>query len=513
MNRFTWACMLGIAMAAAMPALGGPSKDVIKGVVEEFNLEPRAVRPDHMLLPVNYLEHDDYAYGYGVSRRFARLAGDGEQFRIRNLKVKKRYVLVELETGSGAKLDVQVFDQDRVSQPFLDHVVPAVLRTLFVFGPRPAADPFVGNTASNLLHLGGCNHLPAADQRRLFVTVEECEAAGFRPCLACFPREAMLPFEGYAGLRKTSAEEARLLELAFPRVDDAEAQARVEEIGQKILAAFPLDLAGFEYRFTVVQSPLPNAFAVATGYVYVTDALLEIIEHPAELEFILAHEIAHCELNLPPIGSDRPEEAPVALSDPYKYVFEWMRFRETTSDLVALLHLAQSDRESVDAARMILAKLQFAHEALPSVEAADYSPYPSFGSRLKLFDEQSFQPRAPGPALSIEPPGTDGPVEIRVLGKALVGGDAVLFLLAEGTDLMNKPWQLDRQSGVGAEFAEIEFAGGGRFDLVNRHFYRTIEAGDVQVLVARFGRAGDFDKLDINAPIVALKAANAADTW
>lgn len=513
MNRILYPCVLGIAIASSFAAQAGPSKDVLNGVAEEFNLELRAVRPEHLLLPVNYLEHDGYAYGYGVSRRFARLAGEGDQFRIRKVKIKKQSVLLEMEAGNGARLDIQVFDRDRTSQVFLDQVVPQVLRTLFVFGARPAADPFVGNVTSNNVHLGGCNHLPAPAQRRLFATIEESEAAGFRPCLACFPREALLPFEGYAELRKTSAEEARLLELAFPRVEDGDAQARVEAVGQKILAAFPLDLAGFEYQFAVVHSSLPNAFAVATGYVYVTDALLEIVEYPAELEFIVAHEIAHCELNLPPVGTDQPEAVPVGLADPYKYVFEWLRFRETTSDLVALLYLSQTDRESFDAARMILAKLQFAHEALPVVESADYSHHPSFGSRLKLFDEQSFQPRAPGPAVSIEPHDADGPIEIRVLGKAVIGDDAVLYLLAEGTDRMNKPWELGRQSSVGLEFATIEFAGGARFDLVNRIFNRSIDAGDVRVLIARFGRARDFDKLDIDAPIASMKAVKTADMW
>ena len=37
--------------------------------------------------------------------------------------------------------------------------------------------------------------------------------------------------------------------------------------------------------------------AVDHGFVYVTDQLMEMIEHPAELRFILAHEILHAELH------------------------------------------------------------------------------------------------------------------------------------------------------------------------------------------------------------------------
>jgi Zn-dependent protease with chaperone function len=54
--------------------------------------------------------------------------------------------------------------------------------------------------------------------------------------------------------------------------------------------------SGPTYRFFVVGDPRPNAFAHAGGYVYVTRGLLELGVSDDELQFALAHEIAHVEL-------------------------------------------------------------------------------------------------------------------------------------------------------------------------------------------------------------------------
>jgi len=67
--------------------------------------------------------------------------------------------------------------------------------------------------------------------------------------------------------------------------------AYVEEIGLKIAAV--TELRDFEYRFTVLDSPTVNAFAVSGGYVYVTRGLLALLDNEAELAGVLSHELAH----------------------------------------------------------------------------------------------------------------------------------------------------------------------------------------------------------------------------
>ena len=52
---------------------------------------------------------------------------------------------------------------------------------------------------------------------------------------------------------------------------------------------------GYRYRFQVVDSDDINAFAVPTGYIFMTRGLLESLESDNEVAAILAHEIAHVE--------------------------------------------------------------------------------------------------------------------------------------------------------------------------------------------------------------------------
>ena len=47
------------------------------------------------------------------------------------------------------------------------------------------------------------------------------------------------------------------------------------------------------YRVTILNSPVPNAFALPAGYVYVTRGLLAIANSEAEISGVLGHEIGH----------------------------------------------------------------------------------------------------------------------------------------------------------------------------------------------------------------------------
>ncbi|MDH3229042.1 MAG: M48 family metalloprotease [Alphaproteobacteria bacterium] len=67
--------------------------------------------------------------------------------------------------------------------------------------------------------------------------------------------------------------------------------AYVEEVGHKIAAI--TELQDFEYRFTVLDSPTVNAFALPGGYIYVTRGLLALVSSEAELAGVLSHELAH----------------------------------------------------------------------------------------------------------------------------------------------------------------------------------------------------------------------------
>ncbi len=77
----------------------------------------------------------------------------------------------------------------------------------------------------------------------------------------------------------------------FGRVDDAALQDYIQRIGSEI--------AGVSHRpdlpwtFTVVDTPVVNAFALPGGYIYVTREILAYMNNEAELAGVLGHEAGH----------------------------------------------------------------------------------------------------------------------------------------------------------------------------------------------------------------------------
>ena len=68
----------------------------------------------------------------------------------------------------------------------------------------------------------------------------------------------------------------------------------VRRIGAAVSPKAPTD--SYErFRFAVIDSPVPNAFALPDGQVYVHSGLLAILENEAQLAAVLAHECMHVE--------------------------------------------------------------------------------------------------------------------------------------------------------------------------------------------------------------------------
>jgi predicted Zn-dependent protease len=65
----------------------------------------------------------------------------------------------------------------------------------------------------------------------------------------------------------------------------------VENLGQKL--ARQSHRTGLAYRFTVIDSPDVNAFALPGGFVYVTRGILAYLNSEAELAAVMGHEIGH----------------------------------------------------------------------------------------------------------------------------------------------------------------------------------------------------------------------------
>lgn len=72
---------------------------------------------------------------------------------------------------------------------------------------------------------------------------------------------------------------------------DSALASYVEKVGARLTAV--IGDSGFNYSFTILDSPSINAFALSGGYVYVTRGLLALVSNEAELANVLSHELAH----------------------------------------------------------------------------------------------------------------------------------------------------------------------------------------------------------------------------
>ncbi|WP_035708440.1 M48 family metalloprotease [Niveispirillum irakense] len=75
------------------------------------------------------------------------------------------------------------------------------------------------------------------------------------------------------------------------RYEDAKLQAYVDDLGQRLAAK--TEIPGTRYTFTVLDSPIINAFALPGGYVYVSRGLMALANSEAELAGVVGHEIGH----------------------------------------------------------------------------------------------------------------------------------------------------------------------------------------------------------------------------
>ncbi len=75
------------------------------------------------------------------------------------------------------------------------------------------------------------------------------------------------------------------------RIPDENLQSYVNQVGQRM--ARVCHHPEFSYRFTAVQEPMVNAFAVPGGHIFITRGLLEKLNSEAELASVLGHEVGH----------------------------------------------------------------------------------------------------------------------------------------------------------------------------------------------------------------------------
>ncbi|MBM3248869.1 MAG: septum formation protein Maf [Candidatus Omnitrophica bacterium] len=103
-------------------------------------------------------------------------------------------------------------------------------------------------------------------------------------------REDLIMFDTEAEI-KMGQSVARSFEEKYKLVKDHELQAKVEEIGQKIVAV--CDRKDINYRFKVLDEDEVNAVSLPAGYVYLFKGLTDKIENDNEIAGVIAHEVGH----------------------------------------------------------------------------------------------------------------------------------------------------------------------------------------------------------------------------
>jgi predicted Zn-dependent protease len=91
--------------------------------------------------------------------------------------------------------------------------------------------------------------------------------------------------------KQIGAENAELVKVQMGIYDLHELTRYVRKVGDRLVAN--LEDPQFQFQFNVVDDPIPNAFALPGGYVYVTRGVLSLIITEDELACVMGHEIIH----------------------------------------------------------------------------------------------------------------------------------------------------------------------------------------------------------------------------
>lgn len=141
-------------------------------------------------------------------------------------------------------------------------------------------------------------------------------------------------------------EHPRILRQFGGAYADAQIAAYVNGVGQSL--ARVSELPELAFTFTVLNSPIVNAFALPGGYVYVTRGLLALAGSEAELASVLAHEIGHVTARHAAQRHQRAAAVTVSTKpgelgqDPTAYVQGYSREQEMEADTLGIRYLARA---------------------------------------------------------------------------------------------------------------------------------------------------------------------------
>lgn len=145
----------------------------------------------------------------------------------------------------------------------------------------------------------GCScplHRPVLSRRQVAAgLVAGTALTGLTGCFDTNPATGRSSFTGLMSvdddIRLGRQEHPKMVKAFGGTYDDPKLNDYVTNMGNR-LAQFS-EYPQFPYQFTILDSPIVNAFALPGGYVYISRGLLALASNEAELAGVLAHEIGH----------------------------------------------------------------------------------------------------------------------------------------------------------------------------------------------------------------------------
>lgn len=118
-------------------------------------------------------------------------------------------------------------------------------------------------------------------------------------CLSLLVSSALLaPPSGRASqgrMRRPEAVSNQVINLlSTSMIQDSVLLEQVSSVGYSLMSGDSLEFP-YDLRFHVIYAPIPNAFSLPSGDIYVTTGLLDILKNRSELALVLGREISFLE--------------------------------------------------------------------------------------------------------------------------------------------------------------------------------------------------------------------------
>ena len=182
-----------------------------------------------------------------------------------------------------------VFGED-----FLSGISDADLLKIMITSLGDENHAFVfADPQSKIFHLYASLHTKDEDKLTR-MTMEKARRQGLRECAFCFKKVHYLP--DIAIEMQIEKQWSELLLDYEPLIEGSAPQAKLSNLGNRILRNWPFPLMGYDYAFILIKSNSMNAIAIPTGKIVISTALFEALENEKELEALLLLAIAHVEM-------------------------------------------------------------------------------------------------------------------------------------------------------------------------------------------------------------------------